>query len=245
MILFFYPELYIIIYVSLLIWKWNSMKPTLRKGLLGLGLLLLYLMTTPFIPMRLAGALERQHPHFDTTKYAKSSHFNIIVLGANHGNDAELHALSRITLHGKARLAEGVRLAVAYPHATLITSGYAPHSEESIAEVMKSAAVSLGISESRIATQNTPYNTAAEASAYVQQFNKNDTLVLVTSALHMPRAHAWFTAAGVKNIITAPADYYHFPEHPFIWRDFIPNAEYLRLLRLTGKEVAGKWRVQS
>ena len=32
-------------------------------------------------------ALERQHPHFDAAKYAKTSN---IVLGASHGNEAQL-----------------------------------------------------------------------------------------------------------------------------------------------------------
>ena len=240
MIILFHPELYFLLFAVFLAWQWRNFSFWWRRGLLGLGLLLLYLATTPFVPLRLAGQLEQKHPVLDMDVLSAEGQYNIIILGAGHHQHPQRHVLSRLGNTGRARLAEGVRLAHAFPSANVITSGYFSLYETPTAVEMKNAAIALGIDASRIYTQEGAVNTAAEARDYVEHFGTEDTLILVTTALHMPRAHAWFVAAGVNTIRTAPADFLYFPNDPFRWQHLIPNGENLAVLRRWGKEVAGR-----
>jgi len=244
MIIFFHPELYFLLFAVLLAWQWRNFSFWWKRGLLALGLVLLYLATTPFVPVRLAGQLENKHAVLDEKSLPANGRYNIVILGAGHHQHETRHVLSRLGNTGRARLAEGVRVAHAFPQSRVITSGYFALYEKTTAYEMKRAALSLGIDETRLHTQDSAVNTAAEARHYVAQFGVEDSLILVTSALHMPRAYAWFVAAGVQHIHTAPADFLYFSDDPFRWQHLVPNGEYLAVLRRWGKEVAGKWLVR-
>jgi uncharacterized SAM-binding protein YcdF (DUF218 family) len=91
-------------------------------------------------------------------------------------------------------------------HNQLIVSGYGGRSKISQALVMKRTAIMLSIDSSHIKMSLFPSNTREEAAQYVGLFGTKTPLVVVTSAIHMPRAVMLFEKAGVK-VIPAPTDF--------------------------------------
>jgi uncharacterized SAM-binding protein YcdF (DUF218 family) len=141
-------------------------KKSSRK-LLGLSLLWLAMISTPFIPDLVVQSLENRYPVLvadgnDPVQLFKNedlpgniaapaSDVHILVLGGGHTYDDRLPANNQLSLQALARLAEGVRLHRQIEGSTLITSGWAGKRETiSQAEVLAKAALLLGVDSSRI-----------------------------------------------------------------------------------------------
>jgi uncharacterized SAM-binding protein YcdF (DUF218 family) len=67
-------------------------------------------------------------------------------------------------------------------------------------------ALALGVEENKIHLLGTPENTRMEAFEYTRKFGTDKTLVLVTDAIHMPRAMFLFEKAG-QSPIPAPTNH--------------------------------------
>jgi len=182
------------------------------KALLLGGLLILTLASNKGIGIVLLRGLEREYPpqpaftalSVSSSPLAKCR--SIVVLGGGHADAANLSANNRLSSSALSRLVEGVRIARAFPHTELWVSGpRANDGSETHASVLKSAAMSLGIEETRIATIDDGVDTAGEAAA-VRLRAGGHAVALVTSAWHMPRAVALFERAGVS-VVPCPADY--------------------------------------
>ena len=94
------------------------------------------------------------------------------------------------------------------PHSQLISSGGNGIQPKSQAEVQRQAAVSLGVSNSKILTLPFAKNTFQEAEHYKSRYGKrNAKLILVTDACHLPRAMFAFQKMGLDSI-PAPTNYY-------------------------------------
>src|SRR5690606_28241642 len=116
---------------------------------------------------------------------------NIMVLGAGHTNDPELPALDKLYPSAIARLTEGIRLKRLMPGSKLICSGYKGRSNISQAEASALVALDLGVPPSDTIWLPEAHNTKAEAKAYLERMGAEQTLILVTDAIHMPRAMKW------------------------------------------------------
>jgi len=84
----------------------------------------------------------------------------------------------------------------------------------------------LGVPESAIALENRSRNTA-ENAAYTKQLlseHQAEKILLVTSALHMPRALALFRAQHIETT-PAPTDFFSPPRNPL--RLWLPDTEAL------------------
>jgi uncharacterized SAM-binding protein YcdF (DUF218 family) len=165
-------------------------------------------ISTPFVPNLLVRNLENRYTVFSPEYLQnKKRPVNILVLGGGHTDDERLPANSQLAESSLARLAEGIRGHRLLPKSTLITSGYGGKSNDtSNAIVPDNAAMLLGVDSADIKWQETPENTWQEALTYKQMFGDSASLVLVTSAIHIPRAMFLFRKAGLKPI-AAPADF--------------------------------------
>ena len=86
--------------------------------------------------------------------------------------------------------------------------------------------------------QGTPSNTRKEAETYVKNFGTKNRLILVTSAIHMPRAVMNFQKAGV-NPIAAPADFIiKYGSHKNPWR-WLPYSENIGMMEAAIHENTG------
>lgn len=157
--------------------------------------------------------LETRHPAGQRAELTRLD--GIVVLGG-----AELPRLSRHwgqpQLSGAAeRLVEGAALAHAFPQARLVHTGGSGRLGDlggdflSEARVARSVYLSLGLERDRLVLEERSRNTfenARNARALLEPA-PGEIWLLVTSAAHMPRAHASFRAAGWDDIRPWPVDY--------------------------------------
>lgn len=109
------------------------------------------------------------------------------------------------------------------------------------AEAMRQFLIDLGVPEDALLLEDQSRNTHENAiyTAQLLQERALDRVLLVTSALHMPRALATFRAAGV-NAVPAPTDFEVIPEPSHLLR-WLPDAGALSASTRTLKEYLGLW----
>lgn len=135
----------------------------------------------------------------------------VVVLGSGHGNATDLPAGQRLSPSARARLTEGLRLAIALPESWLVVSGprvdvYQPGDDDTThARMVADAAVELGFPRERIVEIDTARDTAEEIDS-VKLLVGDERVALVTSAFHMPRTMELAGAAGLA-AFPCPADY--------------------------------------
>jgi len=165
------------------------------------------IISTPLIPTKLLDSLERQYEPVVVEQLEDTvSSFHIVVLGKGHGFDDRLPANSLLSTKALGRLAEGIRLHNQLPNSTLILSGYSASGRTSQAEMLRNTALLLGVDQEKTRMQTTPGNTLEEAKFYAENYSGDERVILVTSAVHMPRAVMLFERAGV-DVLPSPANY--------------------------------------
>lgn len=171
------------------------------------GVVVLLVATTTYVPRRLLSSIERQYLPLDLRTLDINTPYYVMVLGSGTSWDADLPPSMNLSTSSLTRLAEGIRVFHGCTKATLITSAAAPEeSPKSQAQIVKEAAMGFGIDSSAIRTLDLPRTTLEEALAFKAAFGIQRPLIVVTSALHMPRAVTIFKDLGVK-VIAAPTDY--------------------------------------
>jgi len=120
------------------------------------------------------------------------------------------------------RAYEVLRLYQRIENLKIITSGYEGAKQISDAQEAKEKLMQLGVQEEDIIVQATPKDTFEEAIE-VKKRIKDKPLLLVTSALHMPRAMLIFKNEGV-NVIAAPTHFLYQDEVSFY---HLISAKYL------------------
>lgn len=131
---------------------------------------------------------------------------HIMVLGGGMTIDPALTSADQLSPDALSRIVEGVRLKNLSPGSTLVTSGFAMQGIRSQAEILASTAVDLGVHSTDTLWLPDPTTTREEAAAYRARFGDSTQIILVTSAIHLPRAMGWFQHQGL-NPIPAPANH--------------------------------------
>jgi uncharacterized SAM-binding protein YcdF (DUF218 family) len=164
----------------------------------------------------------------------------IIVLGGAVEPDIT-RAHGQVALDGAAsRITETLAIALRHPEAKLLLSGgdasILPRPGEREADDTRRLFIELGVPPERILIEDRSRNTFENAlfSRRVAAPKPGETWVLVTSAMHMPRAVGCFREVG-WNVLPYPVDY-RTEAHPLL--DF-KLAEHLELLDLAAKEWVG------
>lgn len=136
----------------------------------------------------------------------------IITLGGTV-NPVLTHARGQPSLtDGSERLIEFVRLARLYPTAKLVFSGGSGSlTEQEYKETVVARQVfhDIGFDDSRVRYEGKSRNTY-ENALFTKELEKpapGETWILITSAMHMPRAMGCFREVGWKNLIAYPVDY--------------------------------------
>lgn len=184
------------------------------------GAVFLVLASLPIVSNSLMAPLEKQFSAYQKTDPASQVNF-IIVLGCYHYSDRALPATMQLKTCSLQRLVEAVRISILHPEAQIITSGAGFNNPESNADIMKQAAISLGVAESKLQSYGVAKDTEEEAK-YLAEIVKKQPSILVTNADHMRRALNYFTAQGV-NVTPAPASFWVKGEHDSTFGLFKPN----------------------
>ncbi len=158
----------------------------------------------------------------------------VLVLGSGHITNKEISPHSQLSSSALMRLTEGIRIFKKLDNGKLIVSGYGGDDITPHAIISKEVAISMGIDEKDILTQEEAKDTYEEAQ-YVKKFVGDKTFILVTSAYHMPRAMKLFKENGL-NPIAAPTDFLQEKELKILSS---PNANNVRKTQLAMHEYIG------
>lgn len=206
------------------------------KLLLSLAFTELFLFTVTPLPVLMVRHLEGQYSPFDERK---AGSYPVLVLGGNHAVNYSLPPLQRLSDHVLGRVTEGVRIYSTNKKNTFICSGFSFSDTITTAQVMAETAVSLGVSPKDTLMLIKPRTTWEEAHAFKERLGDRQ-FILVTSALHMPRAMETFKRMGLRPI-AAPANFLskEDPErHTISWW---PSGKKALFTEKALHEYAGLW----
>ena len=167
----------------------------LAKGLGCAGLALFVLFSLNPLTEALLHLYEGQYTAFDPATADKEKLRFVVVLGGGYTHATRQPLASQLGAFTLPRVVEGARLWHALPHTKLVLSG---KGWEKIpeAEAMASMAESLGVPRAQMVLEIESSNTAQHPHN-LSAILKKDAFVLVTSAIHMPRAMESFKRAGL------------------------------------------------
>ncbi len=213
--------------ISLLLLLW-ALLLLLRSKTRWLGIIVVFLVTTllfisSYAPLshQLISELENQTPLYQPQDPPVDY---VAVLGSWHQSVDNQPVTSELSPTAIVRLAEGIRIYHLNPGSKLIFTGFRGVIEDSVSypEKLRELAVALGVPEPDIIVLNGPRDTIEEAEVIADNF-PGKSLVLVTTALHMPRALLLFHQVGLDPI---PAPTEHLSKPFKSWWTF-PSAKTL------------------
>lgn len=205
----------------------------------------LFLISVSPLPTWLAFQREGRHPILHQVPDSLAPP-HILVLGGGHTISPTLPPNNQLSDPALARLCEGIRLYRQRPGSKLVCSGNSTSGRTTQAEMLARTAVVLGVPPQDTLWSPTPAHTEAEAFAYATRFGNQHPLILVTDAIHIPRALFWFRQAGLRPI-PAPANHYVKPDPLRPPYKFKPSAQKIvisdKLIHEWAGMVYARWKV--
>lgn len=185
-------------------------------------------------------SIEKTYAPIDLNQLNNTETYYIHVLGAGASLDSRLPASMKLHTSTLIRLVEGIRIYNHLEHGALVTSASAKKGFTSQAEISKETAVSLGVNEEGIKMLETPTTTLEEAIAFKEKFGKEKKVILVTSALHLPRAVEIFKDQGL-NVTPAPSGYI-YKEGPSEYNGItFPSLKSIELMNMYHRAKLKEW----
>ncbi|MFD2201823.1 YdcF family protein [Shivajiella indica] len=191
-----------------------------------------------FFPKPIQYLVEKEERRFPIWESHQTFAPYIVVLGSGGTPDEALGPTQRLSHGSLWRVTQGVEVWKQIPESKLVFSSAGRPGYISQAEIYAEAARSWGVPDSIIRVVPTPLNTQEEARDFVVAFPEAKAVILVTSALHMPRAKKIFEKLGLK-VIPALSDF-RVKRHPDGERfEWIPSLEAMMMWQGYVKEKLG------
>ncbi len=222
-------------------------KKKIARYLTAYAALWLFIISVSPLPSWLTAHRENRYAVLQAVpdRLQKQEHVRVLVLGGGHANAPGLPPNDQLSNIALGRLVEGIRLYRQLPGSKLVCSGYSGSSRIPQAEVMAQTAVLLGVPPADTLMIKTPAHTEAESLDYTARFGKETPFILVTDALHMPRAMFWFRQAG-QHPIPAPTNHSIKPDperRSFLFKPSIRKIDMTdRLLHEWAGTIYGRWK---
>jgi uncharacterized SAM-binding protein YcdF (DUF218 family) len=197
--------------------------------LLILSLVWFLIISTNFVPKLLIAKLEGQYLIIHSfTNISDTCLLNVLILGAGFSDDPSIPPNDQIENSTLGRLCEGVRIYHTIPGSKIVTGSYKGRLKITQGDAILNAAIALGVSPNdtcKVAIKTN--NTVGEITGYFDKYGTSKPLILVTDAIHMPRAMMICKHFGL-NPIPAPTN--HIIKHssyrsPFFWLPSINNIQ--------------------
>jgi uncharacterized SAM-binding protein YcdF (DUF218 family) len=161
----------------------------------------------------------------------------IAVLGGGIVQGSPEEARDSLAPNTLKRLVYAFSLRNDYPYPFVLCGGKVfDHDQEPESEIAERVLLSMGFPPERIVTESESRNTWENAARTAELGYK--TIILVTSAYHMPRSVLSFTRKGMA-VIPAPTDYKSDRGREYDFISFLPSMEYLRVSYLALHEYVG------
>ena len=198
------------------------------------------LTSTAYLPGYRVGRMESKYPSFDLARYPQTGGPVLVhVLGGGYTFDNRLPSPGKLSGVSLGRLVEGLRVSHLFNSSMLVVSGNIASGDSSMASVARRAIIELGFDSLQIVMLETPSTTQEEAQEFVKRFGTDAHVIVVTDALHMPRAMRFFKAQGI-DACPAPTNYLiKYDDNPFALR-WMPSVENFLLMDRVLREWLGE-----
>jgi uncharacterized SAM-binding protein YcdF (DUF218 family) len=216
------------------------------QGLVWAGLAATWLLATDAVGVALCESLEREVPALTDAALKEAlagphAPRAVVVLGGGAGHDAREQPASDVLQPATlSRLLAGVRLARQTGLPLLVSGGAVQKDRPAEAALMAQVAGSqLGLAPRFVEDRSldTPGN--ARLSAQMLAAQGIGSVVLVTSAFHMPRARALFQAQGIE-VLGAPIGFSGTEAREDVRLRWLASETGMRLSRRAANEWAGR-----
>lgn len=202
-----------------------------RRWLAVVAVLILYTFSIDPVAKMLLRPLESTYPPVAVSAAPRADAIVVLSGGILRGHNRVGIQWDR----NSNRFFTAIDLARAAKAGLLVISGGASPSE---GPTLRQAAIDAGISPARMIVIGPVFTTADEARA-VSRLPAIHSILLVTSAFHMPRAVLLFRARGL-DVIPFPTSQFVFrSSHPLNDTEFVPNATPLELSQFAILEYYG------
>ncbi|HQZ29742.1 MAG TPA: ElyC/SanA/YdcF family protein [Verrucomicrobiales bacterium] len=214
--------------------------------LVGLGMLTIFLCSVDPVANGLTLYLEGQNPPLpekEGVPIVKTPPAFIVVLAGGHRSVPDKPTLSRLSHHGLARIVGAVDLWKQFPESQFVVTGNPTETS-----AMRVIAERLGVPTDRLLEESESRDTK-DHPVKLKPIIGESPFLLVTSAVHMPRAVSLFRKQGFDPIV-APVDFLIYPEpgeyDPYRTGLLLPRVSNLQLTATALHEIGGmawsKWR---
>jgi len=192
-------SLNILLFILLLGWFLRYMnRKKASNWVLIFSLLFFAAISTSYFPGYFIEKMETHYRPFSFTDYKhQQEKVYILSLGGGYTPEAKLEALGQLSLNSLGRLTEALRISRLLENSILVLSGYGKGGTRSLAWTERHAAFLLGFDTTRIILLEEPRTTREEVHAFFKKFGNKVNLILVTDAVHMPRAMSFFESDKV------------------------------------------------
>ena len=206
------------------------------KIVLSLGFLFLAALSFTAVSDQIIKPLEVWYPPLLDAGRLKDVNW-VVVLGGGHVSSPGFPANAQMENQSLARLVEGIRIHRMLPGSKLLLSGGAVFDPSPEAETMGSVAHMLGVNSNDTVLEKQAEDTEQQAMRIAEMLGPA-SIVLVTSAAHMPRAMLVFRLAGLRPI-PAPVDFSDWIRSQNGPRQFFPRARELKKVESAMHEYLG------
>lgn len=233
------PLAALLLVIGLLLWR--SGRVLTGKTLAFFSLLFVYILSIHPTAEWMAGYLERQYPSYQHSDRQDIDY--VLVLGSSHMSDDAQPITSFLSSIGLTRLMEGLRIYQLNPGSKLLFSGYSGRDQMSHAQALKHVANYLGVPEGDMILEEGVKDTREEAEHWLSVV-QNKSLVVVTSATHMPRSMYLFEQAARNSpyqpmIFPGPTEYISHQNSAFSWDGWFPAGRNLYRVERAWHEYLG------
>jgi uncharacterized SAM-binding protein YcdF (DUF218 family) len=215
---------------------WMRRRIGAAKVVLTLGVLTLTALSFAAVADQFIKPLELWYPPLLDTSPLKDVKW-VVVLGGGHASSPTLPPNAQIGNSSLTRLIEGIRIQRELPGSKLLLSGGAVFDPAPEAETMAAVARMLGVRPDDMVLERQSKDTGQQ-STFIQRIIQNDRCVLVTSAIHMPRAMLVFEQKGLRPI-PAPTEFGDWMRKETNPYRFFPKAGELRKVEAAFHEFLG------
>jgi len=216
----------------------------LLRGLTVLAVLLLCLLSNMYVANILVGLLEAQYSPYDLV--SGKTFDVIVVLGGGVAGKGTLRPADELSSSSIKRTVCGVELFSRAVAPRILFSGYGwdfSGDEPSEGTIMKAFAVQLGVPADAILVEDRSRNTYENAIESKRMVG-NASVLLVTSAVHIPRALGLFRRQGLDAtpfpcgylVANRPSDAWEgdpfdlIPDIDALWKSTVAITEFFGLL---------------
>ena len=200
----------LVLILLIIAWILRKRSSRVSMSLYATALIVLFLTGCPTTSQWLVRSLENQF--VDTAVEAEPAAEAIVVLGGSISMPSDGHPSSGL-IATSDRLLEAMRLYCAGKAPIIVASGGDSPLDPEVrpsheADEMRSMLEEWGVPESAILVETRSVNTHENAvfTHRLLEARKINRIILVTSAIHMPRAQATFRRAGF-DVTAAPANF--------------------------------------